>query len=760
MWGDAGDTDQKQTTAYATWAVFRSSAQATMKQAWAQSRIGRMATALWARRRTVFLTVMLGGAVVQLARAKREAYIRDFVSPDTYLVWKVYDGAIVEARRPPSVTQLLTPPAPGDETPRVMELCEILRALQNAQRDPRIRGLVADFSALHVPPAVLPQRLGLAQIEELLHALDEFNAAKREECKDDAPVSVAWSDTFTSQSAYLLASGFERVYVQPSGQIPLVGLSSTVPFVRRALAWLGIRVHAEARDAYKSMVSPFVADSLPPAQRADHAQLLGELNHSVAYAIGTRRFRDESPETATERVARLAATGPYTAEEAVEAGLVDGVRFRRDVLEELVPACATERLKTLPHYATVTNRYLERLWRDQVVHVGVVYLQGALSHASGPFSVSAAIEGLREAVADERVHSIVLRIDSGGGDVVVSETLWDAVRRVCEAGKPVIVSFGNVAASGAYYVATAADAIFADENTVTGSIGVAMLRPTLTRALFDRLGIDTESHFTGSTASSVLQALDDAQLQRLRKQIDRTYGDFIHKVAEGRGMTMEAVRHIAGGRVLTGRAAWACRDDKHMFAAKVPMFGPQAWPPRRAGAARSVWQTTEVDGAENPTIQVQRVAGPDADDIDAVAQPNEAQLPSSGRGLVDAIGGLWDASIYAMERALQSEIDALVAKHGCTPEAALALLRPACARTTTPDGVTQLAADVRLVRFPQEKPLWQRLQALDGRDSVAMSVWAWALREATRLGVASLDEAVANASVRCASAEMPAMQIS
>ena len=182
-------------------------------------------------------------------------------------------------------------------------------------------------------------------------------------------------------------------------------------------------------------------------------------------------------------------------------------------------------------YATVTNRYLERLWRDQVVHVGVVYLQGALSHASGPFSVSAAIEGLREAVADERVHSIVLRIDSGGGDVVVSETLWDAVRRVREAGKPVIVSFGNVAASGAYYVATAADAIFADENTVTGSIGVAMLRPTLTRALFDRLGIDTESHFTGSTASSVLQALDDAQLQRLRKQIDRTYGDFIHKVA-------------------------------------------------------------------------------------------------------------------------------------------------------------------------------------------------------------------------------------
>ena len=95
MWGDAGDTDQKHTTAYATWAVFRSSAQATMKQAWAQSRIGRMATALWARRRTVFLTVMLGGAVVQLARAKREAYIRDFVSPDTYLVWKVYDLSLI-----------------------------------------------------------------------------------------------------------------------------------------------------------------------------------------------------------------------------------------------------------------------------------------------------------------------------------------------------------------------------------------------------------------------------------------------------------------------------------------------------------------------------------------------------------------------------------------------------------------------------------------------------------------------------------------
>lgn len=138
---------------------------------WARSRLGTFVRGAWAWRRPLVVAFVLSSFGVQYIAARREIYLRDYVHPDTYLVWKVHDGCVVESRHAPSLSQLLAPTAPGDEPPRVLEMYEVLHALKYAQRDPRVRGLFADFSALHVPTSVTPKRLGLAQIEELLQAL-------------------------------------------------------------------------------------------------------------------------------------------------------------------------------------------------------------------------------------------------------------------------------------------------------------------------------------------------------------------------------------------------------------------------------------------------------------------------------------------------------------------------------------------------------------------------------------------------------------
>ena len=409
-------------------------------------RFSAAAGSIWHRRKPIAIGVVVGGAACQYAALRWNEMIRDTVWADTVLVWKVYDGAIVEARETPSFGRLLMTPSPGEEPPRVMELYEVLRALRWAQKDPRIRGIFADFSSLHVPSGVPGTRLGLAQIEELSRALAEFRREKKEQF-GEAISTVAWTDSFSSQGAYLLASVFDRVYVQPAGEVPLVGLSSHIPFYRRLLDWAGIRVHAEARSEYKSMVSPFVErDALPPAQLKNHAELIGELNYGYAHAVGRSRFPELSESQAADKVLALAKEGPYSAKEAVQANLIDGVSFKRDALRALSGSAGDESFKALHHYFAVTQRMLDHTVKaDEVVNVGVVYLLGGISAAPGEFSVSSAIRGLAEAAEDEDVRSVVLRIDSGGGDVVASESLWDAVRRLrTEANKPVVVSFGCV----------------------------------------------------------------------------------------------------------------------------------------------------------------------------------------------------------------------------------------------------------------------------------------------------------------------------
>ncbi|CAO1616890.1 unnamed protein product [Sympodiomycopsis kandeliae] len=552
-------------------------------------------------------TYFFGGYYIEKLRAAE----RDRTKPNTYLVWKFYPGSIVETKGPPQLKYLLAQQAPGEDPPRAISLFDAVLALEVAAKDENIRGLYGDFSTLHWPSNVQPETLGLAQIEELITAIHRFKLAKMKqfpqdhtsitqspEQEDDTsedslqaaqthqhiPSTIAFADTFNSQSTYLLASAFEKVYIQPAGTLALTGISTSLPFFARLLKKVGIKISASARRDYKSMIAPATQDeSLTKPQLQNQADLLGELNRSVAYTIGVNRFPNEDPEKAADRVMDIMSNGPYSAAEARDLGLVDDTLYKADVsklihggedvsfsrfqskreskskkVKEAAKGKKEVHLQSLPHYSTVIQNSIENMHPDSVVQIAVCYLRGTISSAPAEDSASAVIRGLRQAAQDDKIKVIILRMDSGGGDVVASESVWQAVKRVREtSNKPVLVSFGNVAASGAYYAATAANLIMASENTITGSIGVASIRPTLTRKLFDHAGVAVQSFFTGAKGESLLYEADAEQSKRHEKYIDETYDDFLQKVMDGRGISPEKIEEVAGGRVFTGLRAWS-----------------------------------------------------------------------------------------------------------------------------------------------------------------------------------------------------------
>ena len=848
------------------------------------SRTGRTTVKAWSYRRPLLFGFFATYTAVGYLKLKRDAYLRDFIHPDTYLVWKIYDGSIVESRGPPSVSALINAPAAGEEAPRVMEMFEVIRALKWAQADDRIKGIFADFSGLHLPSSVTPNRLGLAQIEELMQAIHEFKLAKKQQHGENARPSIAWADTFSSQGSFLLASAFDELWMQPAGSVPLTGLGAQIPFFKKVLDYFGIRVLAEARREYKSMISTFSRDdSLPAPQIQNEAELLGELNRGLVHALAVNRYPDQDPDVMSGKVDAWMKEGPFSTREATELGLINGAAFKRDIIKRLVdPAHGGNeetKFKSLHHYNKVNDRHLERqLTDDEIVQVGVVYLLGGISSAPGEFSTSSVLKGLKEAAEHEDIKSIVLRIDSGGGDVVASESIWDAVKRVREDyGKPVVASFGNAAASGGYYAASAADAILACENTVTGSIGVASLRPTITRTFFDKFNIGIQSFFTGSTSQSTLHDLDEAQRAKSAKHIDEMYNDFLQKVCDGRSISRDIIESLAGGRVMTGLSAWArCNPDaeveqvKHDKAApqaeKIVELGQNAYTSKDTGATSaedksvqeaaksavrrikavsltSQWKTQSVDASSgNNTVMIDRVgpnhpsATPSAASSSSSSSSNgdhsgllseliakaeealiggsdaavsassekaltgaeklrkrmeeeesrlavaahsaaeesrqhasgsdeeiktpgvsaseakdvaEAELGPYGKGLVDSIGGIWDSAYYAMTLALQAEIESMVTKDGLTIEQATAKIRPGADREVTEDGMLALATDLRLVRFPEDKPFWKKVQELNAKgDQPQLSLLPRAVSNTVAMMLEEAGERAARAAVR------------
>ena len=442
---------------------------------------------------------------------------------------------------------------------RPLVLREAVTALHRAAEDPRVAGLIAQ---VQLPAAAA------GPVQELREAIAAFTAVKP---------SLAWSETYPGTLSYYLASAFGEVWMQPSGTVGLIGFATNALFLRDALDKAGIEAQFVARGEYKSAANLFTQDRYTDAHREADTRLLESLRAQVWQGIA------ESRKVGIDTLDGLADQAPLLRDVAVESGLIDRIGFRDEAyarIAELVGAKgispetgdadgddAPPRL-FVSRYARATGPGGPRPsipGRGPKGTIAVVTLAGPIVSGRGgsrvPFGSSNAggdtiAAALREAAADDSVSAIVLRVDSPGGSVTASETIWREVKKARQRGKPVVASMGAVAASGGYYVSMGADAIVANPGTITGSIGV-ITGKLVARDLKERLGVGSDAVRTNANADawSINAPFTPEQHAQVVAEADLFYTDFVQRVADGRHLSVEAVDAVARGRVWTGADA-------------------------------------------------------------------------------------------------------------------------------------------------------------------------------------------------------------
>jgi protease IV len=417
-----------------------------------------------------------------------------------------------------------------------------LRALHEAAEDRHVVGLIAKVGGIWPWGTMQELRLGV----------QAFAASGKP--------TLAWSESFGEGSSrdmatYLLATGFAEVWLQPSGGVGVLGVGIETTFLRGTLDRLGVEPQVEQRHEYKNLADVVLRKDFTEAHREALERLAESVFSDAVETIAEARGLSH------ERVRELIDTGPRTASEAQAAGLVDRLGYR-DQAYDAIRARTGDRPELL---------FADR-WRPRRKlappphrrgHVALVDVRGGISSGrtrrsplgreAGSDTVSAQ---LRAAHDNDRAHAVVLRIESPGGSAVASEVIWREVWRLRESGKPVVVSMGDVAASGGYYIASPAHVIVALPATLTGSIGVVALKLVGDR-LLERVGLSTGTVQRGARALmySFRRGFSEDERARFAVTVDAFYDDFVAKVAAGRGHSVAEIEAVARGRVWTGRDA-------------------------------------------------------------------------------------------------------------------------------------------------------------------------------------------------------------
>ncbi|NOK34258.1 signal peptide peptidase SppA [Corallococcus exercitus] len=420
-------------------------------------------------------------------------------------------------------------------------LRDVVEGLEKARTDPRVKSLVVRIG----------QPGSAAQVQELRDAVKAFRASGKR--------AVAYADGFgeagNGTGAYYLATAFDAVYIQPSGDVGLTGLVMETPFARDAFAKFGVKPEFGKRAEYKNAVNTFTDAAYGPHQReATEAYGLSLFNQVVKGVAEGRKLSEDEVRALIDRA-------PFMGQQAVDAKLVDGLRYRDEIHDELKQQ-AGDGAQLL-----YVDKYLERAGRPNQTGttIALIYGVGEVLRGksqSNPLSGGQVMGGdtvaaaFRKAVEDPSVKAILFRVDSPGGSYSASDTIRREVQRAREAGKPVIVSMGTYAASGGYFVAMAGDKIVAQPGTLTGSIGVYNGK-FVTSELWAKLGVnfDTIAFGKNATFSSSDQEFTPEQRTQLESELDTIYLDFTSRAAQARNMPLEKLQSVARGRVWTGEDA-------------------------------------------------------------------------------------------------------------------------------------------------------------------------------------------------------------
>lgn len=413
---------------------------------------------------------------------------------------------------------------------------EIIGSIKKAKEDEKIKGIKLHTGSIGS---------GWAQAREIRNALEEF--------KTSGKFIYTYSD-YMSQKGYYVSSVADSIFMNPMGMMQLKGLSSEVLYYQDFQNQYGVKMEVIRHGKYKSAVEPYLQDHMSDENRIQIQSLLDAVWETLRDEVA--QSRGIAPATLDALADDLVIND---AEEALAQGMIDGLVYEDDFENKIKAALKIDSKEDLEGVDIgEINVQIQEYDKEITDRIAIVYAQGPIFNTEGSEDIigkDAINKAFDEILESKKIKAVVLRVDSPGGDALTSEIILNASRAL-KGEKPLVVSMGNVAASGGYYIASLADRIFADPMTITGSIGVLAAFPNI-RGMTDKIGINAEQVTTHENAMgySVFEPISKGFKKSTTSSIEKIYHTFKSRVAEGRSLSMETVEEIAQGRVWSGKDA-------------------------------------------------------------------------------------------------------------------------------------------------------------------------------------------------------------
>ena len=418
-------------------------------------------------------------------------------------------------------------------------LNDILKTIEKAKTDPRIKGIFLDLTIIDV---------NMATLEEIRNKLLEF--------KETYKFIISYSSSY-SQKAYYLATVSDKIYINPQGNFSWKGLSSQVMFFKGLLEKLGVEAQIFRHGEFKSAVEPFMSTEMSPASKKQTNELLQSVWIDICEKISqARNISTEELNTFADNLS------VYDAKTALENKFIDDIKYYDEVIDELkILSNLNDNEENLFISISKYSKVKSAVIRDNLSNneIAVIFAEGDIIDGDKTSNNSSSIAGnymakiIREARENKNVKAVVLRVNSPGGSGLASEIIWREVNNT-KSEKPVVVSMGNYAASGGYYISCPAHYIFAQPNTLTGSIGVFSMIPNIKKLMNDKLGITFDEVNTNQYSDyfSMTRPANEKEKEYFQRQVEDFYDIFMERVSEGRKMSKEEVDSIGQGRVWSG----------------------------------------------------------------------------------------------------------------------------------------------------------------------------------------------------------------
>ncbi|MFT4523689.1 MAG: protease-4 [Bacteroidia bacterium] len=416
---------------------------------------------------------------------------------------------------------------------KALGLYDVLKDIKAAKSNDNIEGIFLDLTFVSA---------GYGKLSEVREALEDF--------KSEGKFIYAYGEVMYNKT-YYLASVADQIYLNPSGELLFNGMVADVTFLKKTLAKMGIEMQAVKKGKFKGAIEPFVLDEMSEANRMQITAFMNSIHQNTMTTISKARGIDLATlqTIADSMLVR-------NADDAVILKMIDKVAYRDEVISAILAKVELEdeddlNWVSLSKFNTVVQQE-NKFKKDKIA---IIFAEGSIVSGNGEegeIGSDKFAKALKDARLDDDVKAVVLRINSGGGSALASEVIWRETM-LLKAKKPLIVSMGDVAASGGYYIAALADTIVANPSTITGSIGVFGMFPNA-KGLYDKLGLHSEYITTAEHADfgRIDRPLNDFEKDFLQEIISKVYGEFLTRVSDGRGLPRNHVDSIAEGRVYTG----------------------------------------------------------------------------------------------------------------------------------------------------------------------------------------------------------------